>query len=47
MSILISIFISGYHGKTMDFAKTILATELQSPIFSILGNGMIHYFQIH
>ena len=47
MSILSSIFISGYHGKTTNFAKTAPATELRSLISLIPGNGMIHYFQMH
>ena len=40
MSILISIFLSGYHGKTTDFAKNSSATELQLPISSTLEIGM-------
>ena len=39
-------FISGYHGKTTDLLKTVPATELRLPIFSIPENGMIPYFQI-
>ena len=47
MSILISIFLSGYHGKTTDFAKTVPAIELQLPISSTLESGMNRCFQIH
>ncbi len=48
MSILIIIFLSGYHGKTTDFAKkTVPAIELQLPISSTLESGMNRCFQIH
>lgn len=46
MSILISIFISGYHGKTTDFAKNSPGIGLPLPIFSIMVNGMIPYLWI-
>ena len=46
MSILISIFLDTM-GKPRILLKTVLATELQLPIFSTLESGMNHCFQIH
>lgn len=41
MSILISVFSLGYHGKTIDFENTAPATVPRLPISSIKENGMM------
>ena len=46
MSILISIFISGYHGKTTDFAKNSSCHRTTIAHFLNSGKWMIPYFQI-
>ncbi len=46
LSILISIFILGYHGKTTDFAKNSSCHRTTIAHFLNSGKWMIHYFQI-
>ena len=47
MSILISIFLLGYHEKPRTLLETVLAIELQLHISLILESGMTPYFLIH
>ena len=46
MTIMVSVFLRGYRGKTIDFAKSAADTEQQLPISWIMANGTTLHFKI-